>query len=232
VNNRAFSGILAAAVLVAACGDSTAPVPQGSIKLSADQVAAVNAKITQIAASHPELAWLVDSVNVVLKTGVEVDSVGLVTNIGSGPFYGVGVQRTVASQAAWTTFDLIMFNNPSNPTDFVIVDAFEQGSTAVSPTTATGSFGSTDRHAHLIHVSGATLSSWSASAGTVTFVSDAPGGVCPSFSSATMTCMTAGLQTSFAISAAVAENGTLGTAPTASLSASDVPGVLLKFVGQ
>lgn len=223
--------MVTAAVLTAACGDSTAPIPNGSIKLSADQVAAVNSKITQIAVSHPELAWLVDSVNVVLKTGVEVDSVGLVTDVGSGPFYGVGVQRTVASQAAWTTFDLIMFNNPSNPTDFVIVDAFEQGSTAVSPTTATGSFASTTRHAHLIHVSGTTLSSWTASAGTVTFLSDAPGGSCPSFSSTTMTCVTAGLQTAFAISAVVPDNGTLGTAPSASLSASDVPGVLLKFIG-
>jgi hypothetical protein len=230
VTNRAFIGILAAAVLAAACGDSTAPAPKGSITLSADQVAAVNSKITQIAASHPELAWLVDSVNVVLKTGVEVDSVGLVTNVGSGPFYGVGVQRTVASQASWTTFDLIMFNNPSNPTDFVIVDALEQGSTAASPTTATGSFASTTRHAHLIHVAGTTLSSWTASAGTVTFLSDAAGGPCPSFSSATMTCVTAGLQTTFAISAAVPDNGTVGPAPTASLSASDVPGVLLKFV--
>jgi hypothetical protein len=230
VNNRRILGVLTAAVLASACGDNTAPIATGSIKLSADQVAAVSSRITQIAVSHPELSWLADSVNVVLKTGVEVDSVGLVTDVGAGPFYGVGVQRTVGLQAAWTTFDLIMFNNPSNPTDFVIVDAFEQGSTPTSPTTASGSFASTTRHAHLIHVSGATLSSWTATAGTVTFASDAPGGACPSFSSTTMSCYTAGLQTTFEISAAVADIGTVGTAPMASLSASDVPGVLLKFV--
>jgi hypothetical protein len=229
MSNRSFIASLAAAVLTVACGDSTAPSPTGSIKLSADQVAAVNSRITQIAASHPELAWLVDSVNVVLKTGVEVDSLALVTDVGTGPFYGVGIQRTFAGQtAAWTTFDLIMFNNPSNPTDFVIVDAFEQGG-ATPPTTATGSFASTTRHAHLIRVSGTTLSSWTATAGTVAFTSDQPAGACPAFASASMTCLTAGLQTSFAISAMAADNGTSGATPMASLNASDVSGVLLKF---
>ena len=226
--------IIVAAVCAACGGDSTAPVVGGALHLSADQAATVKSRIVQLAPVHPELAWLADSISLVIGTGVQVDSVGLTTDLGSGPFYAVGLQRAITTSVnASATFDVILFNNPSNPTDFVIVDGWAQSSTTTAPTAISRTLGTTTSNsvtAHLFHVAGTVVTAWRATAGSASFSRGVEGAPCASIvSKPTLSCSTTPLHASFAITATSSDNGASGTTRSATLSAVDVPGILFKF---
>lgn len=226
-----------ASVCLAACGDPTSPVAGGpSIKLSAAQAATVKTRITQLAPVHPELAWLADSISLVIKTGVEVDSVDVTTDLGAGPFYAIALQRAIATSTnATATFDVILFNNPSNPTDFIIADGWSQLPVKTPPTSVSGVFGAQLTNsgvtAHLFHVAGGTVTAWRAVTGTAAFASSAAGGACPSFTATSgVTCSTTGLHASFVIGSATHDSGSSADTRSATLAAVDVPGILLTIL--
>src|SRR5687768_10183975 len=120
---------LALALAASACLEPSATGPKPvSITLTASQAATLNARIYQIAPRSPDIAWLADSANLVLKAGAVVDSTSIDVSIGGGPYYAVSLQRHVSHPTApFTTFDAIYFNDPSNPTRFVILSAFARG---------------------------------------------------------------------------------------------------------
>jgi hypothetical protein len=228
---------IVASIFLAACGDPISPVAGGpSIKLSAQQAATVTSRITQLAPVHPELAWLGDSISLVIKTGVEVDSVDLATDLGAGPFYAIALQRAITTSInATATFDVILFNNPSNPTDFIIADGWSQLPVRTPPTSVSGAFGAQLTNsgvtAHLFHVAGGAVTAWRAATGTAAFTSGAEGGACPSFTATSgVTCSTTGLHASFVIGSATHDNGSSADSRSASLVAVDVPGILLKIL--
>src|SRR5438105_8706025 len=134
------AGVLAISSLTLACGSDSATGPESTITLSGDQATVLMNRIIEIAPLHTEIAWLADSANLVLKSGAEADLVPLSTTIAAGPFYAVGLQRRVQiSAGSFSTFDLIAFNDPSNPTDFVIVDGYNSA-TGLPPTSTSGAF--------------------------------------------------------------------------------------------
>jgi hypothetical protein len=189
------------------------------------------ARITELAPVHPELAWLADSANLVLKSGAEADVISITTDLAAGPFYAVGLQRGVqVSFSSYSTFDLIAFNDPSNPTDFIIVDGFMSG-TGTPPTSVTGAFGGAV-NGHLFHVAGNTVTAWRAQTGTATLSSSSVGSPCTGFASnvAIITCAQSALTAEFNIDSAVQDSGPLtsGT-PSASLAATTVGGILLSY---
>src|SRR5262245_51217613 len=114
------------AALAVACGDDPeSPSPNGTIQLSAAQAALIRPSLVQLGPVHPELAWLADTIALVVGTGIEVAPVEVTTSSTSDQFYAVALQRTIrAGTANSAAFDVILFNDPSNPTDFIIVSGW------------------------------------------------------------------------------------------------------------
>jgi len=228
---RASVGLVVGSLFAVGCGsDSTGPHGP-AVTLTEAQATVLMARITELAPVHPELAWLADSANLVLRSGAEADVISLTTDLGAGPFYAVGLQRGVqVSFSTYSTFDLIVFNDPSNPTDFIIVDGFESG-TGTPPTSVTGAFGGAV-NGHLFHVAGNTVTAWRAQGGTATLSTGSIGNPCTGFASGigTITCAQAALTAEFNINSAMQDSGaqTSGTR-SASLAATTVAGILISY---
>jgi hypothetical protein len=228
---RASVGLVVGSLFAVGCGsDSTAPHGP-AVTLTAAQATVLMARITELAPVHPELAWLADSANLVLKSGAEADVISLTTDLGAGPFYAVGLQRGVqVSDIAYSTFDLIVFNDPSNPTDFIIVDGFMTGPAGPPPISVTGAFGGAV-NGHLFHVAGNAVTAWRAQAGTATLSTGSVGNPCTGFASdMATTCAQSALTAEFNIVSAAQDGGgqTSGTR-SASLAATSVAGILLSY---
>lgn len=231
MNLRSMSVVLLSSIALACGGDSSTGVNGGSITLSASQATAVMTKITQVTPLHGDIAWLADSANLVLRSGAVAERVDINTNLGSGPFYAVGLQRAVQSGSSrFSTFDIIAFNDPSNPTDFIIIDGFRIGTTS-PPTSVTGAFGGSLLNGHLFHVSGNSVSSWRAAVGTGTLSTGSIGSACSGFQGdATVSCTQADLVAAFTIDLALADLGSPTTSDrSAVLATKSVPGIILNF---
>ena len=188
------------------------------------------AKIAQIAPINAEIAWLADSANLVLRSGAEADVIPLNITTGAGPFYAVGLQRRVQlTGRSFSTFDLIAFNDPSNPTDFLIVDGFASA-TGTPPTSVSGAFDG-PIYGYLFHLDGSTISAWRAALGSGVLTGGAPGSACAGFqSSAGVTCAQESLTSTFTISGAFQDAGPpSSTVAQASLASSTVAGIVLSY---
>ncbi len=231
MNLRSGSVVLASAIVLACGGDSSTGVNGGSITLSASQAAAVMTKIIQIAPQRADIAWLADSANLVLRSGAVAERVDINTDFAAGPFYAVGLQRAIQnSLSPYSTFNFIAFNDPSNPTDFVLVYGVKVGATS-PPTSVSGDFGSSIMNAYLFHVSGSSVSAWRAAVGTGTLSTGNTGTACPGFQGdATVTCSQADLVAAFRIDLALADLGNPSSADkSAALTTKTVPGIILNF---
>jgi hypothetical protein len=227
------------ALLVVGCDyhDGTSPLTDGNkIHLTQAQAATLVSRISVVAPVHSELAWLADSVGLVLKAGAEADRIEVTTDLATGPFYAVGLQRGVTTASnSFATFDLIAFNDPANPTAFIIVDGYRAIIATQPPQSASGTFGQSTSNGimsgHLFLVAGSSVSAWRAETGTASVATGTMGGVCAAFPlTGGVTCTQAALQSSFTISEARHDNGVEPTDTRgASLSAATVAGVLLRF---
>lgn len=227
----AHAALLLGSLLAAACGGSTEPtVNAPTIHLSASQASVLTTRMKAIAPVHPELAWLADSASLVLASGAEADRIDVTTDLASGPFYAVGLQRSVVTSSnSFATFDLIAFDDPSNPTNFMIVDGYGPGSGTTPPTSVAGPFGGSVMNGHLFHVEGSTVTAWRAQSGGGTFSTGTTGGACTGFQAQNgVTCEAAALQTSFQMTAAP-DGGSAGDTKHATLGATSVAGILLRF---
>jgi hypothetical protein len=227
---RASVGLVVGSLFAIGCGSDTTGPHGPTITLTAAEATVLMARITELAPVHPELAWLADSANLVLKSGAEANIIPITTDLAAGPFYAVGLQRGVqVSFNTFSTFDLIAFNDPSNPTDFIIVDGFMSG-TGTPPTSASGAFGGSAVNGHLFHVAGNTVTAWRAQAGTATLSTGSVGNSCTGFVSTVVTCAQSTLTAEFTINSAVQDSGpqTSGTR-SASLAATTVAGILLSY---
>ena len=230
-------GLVGVAALLGACsGDSTGPINGQPIHLTQAEATALDSQVTKLAPVFPELAFLADSVSVVLQAGAEADPVDITTDLGAGPFYAVGLQRAFSNGAtSFTTFDFIAFNDPSNPTDFIIVDGYAPGDGVTPPQSASGSFGDGSSgivfSGHLFHVSGDSLLAWRATAGTASVATGTTGGDCIAFQgTAGVTCTQAALQVSLDITQSEPQSASQGgESRGASLASVSVAGVLLNF---
>ncbi len=223
-------GLVASSLVALGCGSDSATGPAATLTLDATQAAAVMNKIIQIAPLHTGIAWLADSANLVLRSGAEADLVPISTTTGPGPFYAVGLQRRIqASGSAYSTFDFIAFNDPSNPTDFIIVDGTLSG-TGQPPTSTSGAFDG-PVNGYLFHVDGSTVSSWRAAIGTGSLSGGAPGNACTGFQGSTgITCAQASLTAAFSITAAFQDAGpSSSTIAQATLGSATVAGIVLNY---
>lgn len=222
--------------LVAACETSpSGPNTSGDVQLSASQSTALLARIGQIAPLHPELAWLGDSVAVVLGSGAAITPIELSTDLASAQFYAVGLQRAfVRVTDSFSTYDIIAFDNPASPTNFIIIDAIASASGATPPTSVTGAFGggsaSTGVNAYLFHIDGNTVSSWRATTGGAAIAADTVAGACAAFEGPSgVTCSRATMTGSFNVISAAGDDGASGSTRHATMGTQLIAGARLRF---
>ncbi|HYV95945.1 MAG TPA: hypothetical protein VE967_00670 [Gemmatimonadaceae bacterium] len=236
---RIHSRFFAAAGLtaLAACGgDSpTDTTSQGTVQLSAQQATVIKTRIAQLAPVHPELAWLADTIQYVISGGTEIKEAPI-TGAGTGPFYAVSLQRTITTSfSATAAFDAIFFNDPSNPTDFIIASGWIGTSNDEPPGSVSGTFGAPTANstvnAHFFHVSGSTVTSWTATAGTASFsMGTGHTGPCDGIADTpTVLCQPVDLNVTFNITNAMPDVPTISSTRAAAISQAAIGGIVIRM---
>jgi hypothetical protein len=233
---RIISASAALCLALAACGtdDGISPTTGDLITLTAAQAAALVAKVESFGSTDPNLAALADTVDVILKAGAEAKRIDVTTDIGSGPYWAVSLHMpSTMSSPASSTFHVIAFNEPNNPTRFIILGGWAQGSGSTAPTTVNGSLSgptaTTSVTAHLFSVSGSQVSAWHATTGGSVLTSSTTGQSCTGFTGPG-TCVRATMDASFGITGSVAGSGTAATGQkTASGTVTGIPGIRLSM---
>lgn len=233
---KRISGMLMALAFVAGCSSDNGPGPTTGdlITLTAAQAAALVDKVESFGSTDPSLVALADTVDVILKAGAQARRIDVTTDIGSGPFWAVSLHMpSTMSTPASSTFHIVAFNEPNNPTQFIILGGWQQGTGSSAPNTVTGSLsgptGTTSVTAHLFSVSGSAVSAWHATAGSSYMTSGTTAGTCVGFTGPG-TCTPASMDIDFTISGSIAGSGTAATGQrTASGTVNGIPGIRLSM---
>lgn len=215
--------------LAASCSDGPTDPNPPVIQLSAQQAATIVARAEQMATAHPDLAWLADSIQLVVRTGASAKRIVVTSEGEEIAYYGVGLQRNViTSTSAFSTWYLFAFDDASNPSDFIIANGFASASGTTAPTTVNGPFGGDIAHGHFIAMDGS-IKDWRAVSGGATFRTATSGGSCPAVGTLPtgVTCTQSDLEVSFDIVSTTVPSGEQSR--SANLLATTVPGVLLRI---
>ena len=203
------------------------PVGQ-TITLTATQAAALVSRIESFGSTDPTLEALADTVDIVIKTGAEARRVEITNDAGSSTFYAVSLAtRNTLNSPATTAFNIIAFNDPTNPTLFVILGGWKQGTGSTPPNDVSGSIGAEiagqSLTAHLFSVTGNQTSAWHASQGTSSMLVSITTGACNGFAGPG-SCAQSSMTASFQITGTVAGTGTSGQR-TFSGTIANIPGI-------
>lgn len=235
--------VLALAGVVALLGcesdEIVIPVTTGEvITLTQAQAATLVSRMQSFSSgsTDPTLAALSDSARFVLKAGAEARQISVTTDLGAGPYWAVSIHRTRVgtgtSPQSWSTFNVIAFNEPNDPTRFIVLGGFNQVSGTTPPTSVSGPIGGASNSsltAHLFSVSGSQVSAWHASAGTSSLVATPSSETCAGFSASGMTCVKSTMTANFNITTTVPGNGATGSRTMSTASAQTAPGIKLAF---
>lgn len=213
-----------------ACNDNITDPNPPIITLSAQQAAAIGANAAAIADVHPDLEWLTDSIEVVVRAGAQAKRIVVTSQGVALAYYAVGLQREViTATSSFSTWHVIAFDNPSSPTEFILANGFAPSSNTTPPTSVDGGFGGDDVFAHFIRVDDGVITDWRAITGGATFRTATSGGDCPVTGTPPegVTCTLGEIEVSFDIvfTTVPADN----ESRTANLLATRVPGAVLRF---
>ena len=204
------------------------------IQLTNAQAAALVSHMSTLSTKDPSLAALADSARFVLTSGAEARQIAVTTDLGDGPYWAVSMHRSRAgtgtSPQSWSTFHVIAFNEPNNPTRFIVLGGYSAASGTTPPASVSGSIGSSATSsltAHLFSVNGSQASAWHASGGTVSLTATPLAESCAGFTATGMTCLRSTMSATFNITSTVAGNGTTGLRTASSSGAQTAPGVRL-----
>ena len=213
-----------ASSLVAFSDDPTEPPNDSVITLTQSQAVALIAKVESFGAQDASLAALSDTVDVVIKAGAQARRIDVESDIGNGPYWAVSLQMFAGTTS---TFHVIAFDDPSNPTRFIILGGAVLGSTTPvnSASGQIGTNGTTSLTGHLLSTSGTAVSAWHVSGGTLSFVVDPTTQACPGFSGPG-NCVSISTDATLNFTASVPEGAATGQR-TASGTAEGIPGVRL-----
>jgi len=229
--SQALRWLCVASLALCACGhDSTAPADGPTVvTLTSAQAAALVSQAQVMSAASPGLAWLTDSIEVVLRAGAQALKISVTVDSVPKTYYAVGLMRQFVGSNPFATFHFIAFNDATNATDFFLTNAYAPAAAAGAPNSVAGEFGGSTAFAHLIHVSGTTVTDWSAKTGTATFERVEAGGVCPGTTDTpSVTCAIATMMMQADVTMASADNN-FGDTHTAKTGLPVVPAVLLTF---
>jgi len=214
--------------LLAACSSSSSTAPKTTLHLTAPQAAALTQRLQQIAAANPAFGDLADSIAIGIKSGVGVTQIDLTTDLGAGPFYAFGLKRVFSGAPSFgPDFDILAFDNPSDPQNFILIDVFASSSDA-----ANGSFDGTsgsNATGVLFQLSGDSTLTWVPTHGVVSIVGRGSSGDCGSYQPPTgITCAQETMGISFSVTSTMLSTGASG-GPTASFAGADLTGIVLTF---
>ena len=233
--------LVAGAAALAGCesDEIVIPVTTGEvITLTEAQAAALVSRMGSFSTTHADqtLKALGDTARFVLTAGAEARQIAVTTDLGEGPYWAVSLHRskagTGASPQSWSTFHVIAFNEPNNPTRFIVLGGFSQASGTTIPSSVSGSIGATSTSsltAHLFSVEGNQVSAWHANAGSSSLSATPTAEACPGFTSTTMSCLRSSMSVTFNITGTVAGGGASGQRTASASSAQTVPGIRLAF---
>ena len=225
--------ILAACVLlgIVSCGDNgiTDPNPP-LITLSAQQAATLVTHAEAIADLDPELQWLADSIEVVVRAGAQAKRIEVFENGEPLGFYAVSLQRdVVTSTSSFATWHLIAFDNATDPSVFIVANGFAQGTGTTPPTSVNAGFGGQSVFAHVIILEdNGSMTDRRAITGGASFAARSLGGACPVTGTppAGVTCNIAEMEVLFDI---VQVSPPAPASSTLNLLSVAVPGVKLRI---
>jgi hypothetical protein len=230
---RSFLIALPGLLISLSCGSEpgTGPDPD-TIVLSQSQATQVVNSFEAAASSHPDIASLADTMDVVVKAGAEVRRISVATNTGTENYYAIGLHRAVNSSGNdHSTFHVIGFDDVFTPTKFLVLGGFRQ-TTGAPPTSVTGSFAAPGNDlsvtGHLFTLSGFSLSVWHAIQGTSTLTVAPASGACVGFQAMpNVTCSRSTMTATFDITSTTTSAGS--TTRTASASSQSVPAITLTW---
>jgi hypothetical protein len=180
MTNRALAGCLLLAAV--SCGDDgiTDPNPP-IITLTAQQASTLVTHAEALADLDPELEWLADSIEVVVRAGAQAKRIEILENDEPLIFYAVSLQRDViATSSSFATWHLLAFDNASDPSVFVVANGFAQGTGTTPPTSVNAGFGGQSVFAHiLITEDDGSITDRRATTGGASFGARSLGGACP-----------------------------------------------------
>lgn len=218
-------------LLTLSCGrEPTAPIGGETVlTLTAAQAATLVSRAQVISTSSSDLTWLADSIGVVLRGGAQALRVSVTVDSVPKTYYAVGLIRQITTASPFTTFHFIAFDDASNPTHFVLTNAYAPAEDGSAPNSTLGAFGTSTAFAHLISVSGATVTDWVAQSGSAIWQRVQVGGTCPGTNdTATVSCVVATMMMQASITLASSANN-FGDTHTATTGVMVVPAVLLTF---
>lgn len=212
---------------LAACSDEpTNPITGESIALTANQASTIVTRMASFAAADPALRSLADTVAVVVNAGASARRVEVTTATGTTAFYAVSLHRAMpGATSSWATFHVIAFDDPSAPTQFIILGGWATAASS-APNGVSGPIGADATRsltAHIFTLSGNQLAMWHANAGTVSFTSMERLESCGSFPSPGQ-CRPIEMSGSFNITGTVAGSGASGQR-IASGTLAAIPGI-------
>jgi hypothetical protein len=232
---RHYMTALGLALLLSSCeSDTTVPGPTGDlITLNAQQAALIAGRIVEFSSDDPTLSALADTIQFVVKSGAEVQRIDVTTSFGVTSYWTVSLHRTHSGPSqSWSTFHVIGFDDPSDPTEFLILGGFSQVAGTTAPTSISGSIGSNASSSltgHFFGVIGDQVGMWNASGGTVSMTATSTAGACPNFTAQGMTCAKSSMATTFSITQTVTGGAPATGQRTGSASDATVPGVRLSM---
>ena len=220
--------VLAATVAVAACGDSPTDPNPPIITLSAQQAATLVGYAEALAEVNPDLEWLADSLELVVRAGAQAKRIVVRENGEPVDLYAVSLQREVrTSTSSFATWHLFAFDDASSPNAFIVANGFAQGTGTTPPTSVNTGFGGQSVHAYVITVDDDLIDPRRAVTGGATFATKSVGGACSgSPPPAGTTCNNAEMEVGFDI---VAVSPPYQNAQTYHLLAVAVPGIMLRI---
>ena len=218
---------IASAVVLSACSDDPAGPADGDvIILTQSQAVALIAKVESFGAQDASLAALSDTIDVVIKAGAQARRIDVTSDIGNGPYWAVSLQMFAGTTS---TFHVIAFDEPSNPTKFIILGGAVLGS-STPVNTASGAIGTTglvSLTGHLYSVSGTGIAAWHVSAGTSSLTAHPTTQACQGFAGPG-NCVAITMDATFNFTASVPDqNGTATGQRVATGSVTQIPGVRL-----
>jgi hypothetical protein len=227
---------VALAMLASGCIESSVgdPPVTVSVALTAEQAAAVNGAIKNVAVASPDLAGLIDTTNILLKAGAVVDSAGVDVSFGGGTYYGVVLQRSVTQPTnPYSTFHIVYFNNPSNPTRLIIASVYARGNVGPPDGVLANLATPTEvltAYVHFYDIESSGTTHWRSTAGSLVLGNSGAGGACAGFTlQGAIGCENLEILVGANVSASVRESGTATGTPTLAISNGLVRGAKLKF---
>lgn len=225
---RTLSMAAIALLSVTACSEAPTPPVTGEwVTLTASQASTIVTRIETFASADPTLQALADTVAVVVNAGASARRVDVTTATGTTPFYAVALHRAMpGATSSWATFHVIAFDDPSAPTQFIILGGWATSASGSAPSSVGGPIGAasnTSLTAHIFSLAGGQLAMWHANAGAVTFNSMERLENCGSFAGPGQ-CRPIEMNGSFNITGTVAGQGASGQR-IASGTLTAVPGI-------